>query len=99
MVHIMEEILIKLAEGLPVIAVLILCIRYFVRKEKDFKVELLLKDNHIQELNDESRKNDRESLLIISKLKFSIDKFLEINDRNKEEILKEINILKKRFEK
>ena len=83
----MTELLNQLANIAPVVAVLVVAIFYFLKKETGYKKE-------IDELNAELRKQERESLELMSKLTTTIDKFLESDSRNKHEVITEIRLLK-----
>lgn len=115
------NILLKLADGFSVIALLLLVVRYFIKKENkykeeikdkdktykaqieeketNFKKELQEKELHIRELNEDARKNDKESLLIINKLTKTIDKFVISNENTKEELENIVELLKNRYKK
>jgi hypothetical protein len=91
------NILIKLADGFSVIALLLLVVRYFIKKENKYKTQIEQKEQHIRELNEEARKNDKESLLIINKLTKTIDKFVISNENTKEELENIVELLKNRY--
>lgn len=90
----MEAIIIELIKATPVIFFLIKAITYFRAKEKDLTKGIEDKDDHIKELNDAWRKSSDESLKIISKLSNAIDKFTFVSEKNKEEVMNEIDHLK-----
>jgi hypothetical protein len=66
----------------------------FKKKEKDLNIKIGDKDQHIQELNEAWRKSSEDSLKIISKLGNAIDKFTFVSEKNKEEVMNEIEHLK-----
>lgn len=90
----MWDILYELAKSTPVVAVLVIGIKYFIKKEKEKDNVIKEKEEHIKDLNEEWRENNRESLEIISKLSRTIDKYSYMSDKNKVEIMKEIEQLR-----
>jgi hypothetical protein len=84
----MFEILILLAKSVPVVAILWLVIDYLVKEKKSYVKK-------IDELQDELRKNERQSLEVMNRLTGVLDKLLENSAEDKHEILKEIAALHK----
>lgn len=83
----MQDILMNLAQLAPVVAVLVVAVMYFLRKEDGYKKE-------ISSLNVELRKNERESLELISRLTTTLDKLMDSDSNNKIELLSELRVLK-----
>lgn len=79
----MEEVLIQIAKIAPVIAVLVIALRYFLKKEKIYQKQ-------IKDLNEEVRSIEKENLIMINKLADALDK---ISDTN-ENVHKELQLLK-----
>jgi adenosyl cobinamide kinase/adenosyl cobinamide phosphate guanylyltransferase len=86
------DILVATAKIAPVIAVLWLAIRYFLRKEKVYQEK-------INELQDELRANERESLVLLNKFTSILDRLLENSAKDKKEIMNEIANLHKDISK
>jgi hypothetical protein len=84
----MFNILTLLAKSVPVIAVLILALRYFLKKEKAYIAQI----NNLQK---ELRSNEKETLQVLTKLTQTLDKVVENNEEDREDILKEIKSLNK----
>ena len=89
-----EEILSSLVKLSPVIALLVLGIYYFYKKEKELNKELNKEREtchaEISALNKEIRESERENLLIISKLSDVIDKLYDDNKDQHEQIKQQI---------
>lgn len=79
----MEEVLIQIAKIAPVVAVLVIALRYFLKKEKIYQKQ-------IKDLNEEVRSIEKENLIMINKLADALDK---ISDTN-ENVHKELQLLK-----
>ena len=82
-----DDLIMNIAQYGVAFAVLALSIYYFLTKEKCYKKE-------IADLNQELRKSERESLELMSKLTTTLDKLIDSDSRNKDEILAELRILK-----
>lgn len=83
----MDQILLGLAKLTPVIGVLVAGIYYFFHKENKYVEQ-------IKELNKELRTNERDTLDIISKLTVTLDKLVENDSVNKNEIINEFKNLR-----
>lgn len=83
----MDEVLIQIAKVAPVIAVLVIALRYFLRKEK-------LYQKQIKDLNDEIRQSEKDNLDILDKLANVIEKLSNNVVDNRDKVLKEIIVLK-----
>ena len=92
------EILIELAKLSPIIAILVVGLIYFYKKEKAYKKEISdNKDKHdeqISELNKELRDNEKDNLQMISKLADSLDKISNVMNTDNKLIRQEISNLK-----
>lgn len=84
----MFEILVLLAKSTPVIAVLWMGIRYFLKKEKAYQ-------SQIADLHKELRANERETLTLMNRLTTTLDKVIESGQSDRDEILHEIKTLAK----
>lgn len=81
------NILIILAKAVPVIAALLFGIRYFYRKEKYYI-------STISNLQKELRDNEKDTLTLMGKLTNTLDRILNDNKEDKQDILREIRELK-----
>lgn len=84
----LDEILMSIAKLAPVVAVLVAAVWYFLNKEKKYQKQ-------IEDLNQQLRQNEKESLELMVKLAATMDKFVDSDHRNKEEIIKELKSLEK----
>lgn len=82
------DILLATSKVAPVVAVLWLGIRFFMKRDKESQTK-------INELQDELRKNERDSLTVMNRLTSVLDKLIENSAADKEDILKEISLLHK----
>lgn len=87
-----EELLLSLAKLSPIFALLVVAIYYFYKKEryltKQLNEERQACHNDIANLNKEMRDNERENLVIISKLSDVIDKLYDDN-KDQHEVIKQ----------
>lgn len=83
----MDQILLGLAKLAPVIGALVVGIYYLFNKENKYVEQ-------IKELNKELRTNERDTLDIISKLTVTLDKLVENDSVNKNEIINEFKNLR-----
>lgn len=84
----MYDILVYSGKIAPVIAVLWLAVRYFLKKEKSYQ-------NQIEELHKELRANERETLTLMNRLTNTLDKVIQDTSENQKDILDEIRSLHK----
>jgi len=82
------DILLATSKVAPVVAVLWLAVRFFMKRDKESQTK-------INELQDELRKNERDSLNVMNRLTSVLDKLIENSASDKEDILKEISSLHK----
>ncbi len=78
------DVLITSSKIAPVIAVLWLAVRYFLKKEKVYQAK-------INDLQTELRANEKESLQTLNKLTGVLDKLITNSAEDKKEILAELS--------
>lgn len=81
-----EELLNTVAKLAPVITVLVVALFYFLKKEKAYQAQ-------IETLNEQLRTNEREYLELMNKLTQTLDKYIDGDTKNKQEIIQEIKLL------
>lgn len=83
-----EDLIMNIAQYGIAFTVLVLSIYYFLGKEKKYQKQ-------IEDLNQQLRQNEKESLELMVKLAATMDKFIDNDTRNKEDVLRELKSLEK----
>jgi preprotein translocase subunit YajC len=83
----MNELLLNLAQLGPIVALLIVAILYFLKREQK-------KDLEIEALHKELRENEKESLTALLKLSALIDKMLDADATKNKLLIVEIQAMK-----
>lgn len=87
------EILDSLLKLSPLVASLSLFIYYLYNKNKELEKTILKKDEEIKELNLYIRKNDKDNQVILSQVASTLDKVIEQERSNTEDIKNHIELL------
>lgn len=87
------EILESLLKLSPLVASLVLFIYYLYQKNKDLDKSIIKKDEEIKELNLYIRKNDKDNQLILSQVASTLDKVIENEKNNTDDIKNHISML------
>lgn len=87
------EILNSLLKLSPLVASLVLFIYYLYNKNKDLEKTINTKDSEIKELNLYIRKNDKDNQIILSQVASTLDKVIEQERSNTEDIKNHIELL------
>jgi len=87
------EILDSLLKLSPLVASLVLFIYYLYTKNKDLDKCVAKKDEEIKELNLYIRKNDKDNQVILSQVASTLDKVLDDQKHNVDDIKNHISML------
>lgn len=87
------EILNSLIKLSPLVASLSLFIYYLYQKNKDLDKSVIKKDEEIKELNLYIRKNDKDNQVILSQVASTLDKVIEQERSDTEDIKNHIELL------
>lgn len=87
------EILNSLIKLSPLVASLSLFIYYLYQKNKDLDKSIIKKDEEIKELNLYIRKNDKDNQVILSQVASTLDKVLDDQKHNVDDIKNHIELL------
>lgn len=95
---IIMEFLQSLFKLSPLIGVLVLAIWYFYRKEQTLDAELNIEKEQCRKelasLNAEMRLNEKQNIIIITKLSDVVEKMIETTDRNFDDLTEDISDLR-----
>ena len=87
------EILESLLKLSPLVASLVLFVYYLYTKNKELEKTIVEKDEEIKELNLYIRKNDKDNQVILSQVASTLDKVIEQERSDTEDIKNHIELL------
>lgn len=87
------EILESLLKLSPLVASLVLFIYFLYKRNENLDKSIIKKDEEIKELNLYIRKNDKDNQLILSQVASTLDKVIENEKNNTDDIKNHISML------
>lgn len=89
----MMELLESLAKLSPLVAALVIFIYYLYHKNKQLEETIVKKDDDIKELNEYIRQNDKSTQQVLSQVSNTLDKVLDDQKHNVDDIKNHISML------